>query len=285
MSSDSKHIGSIRLIYEISHLIRSDAEIVEIFKEALQKVRDFIGCSSASLFISGGDNGRLEEAATVGKRVELIESIDFDLGAGFSAWVAKQRRSVLIPNLKESRHKEFRSFVSTPLLSGDNLIGVMNLGHKEADGFSEDSLQFFEIIAEQFALLIERKKYEKELVHINDDLLRAQEEIKNQQKQLIEMEKYQAVAQMAASVNHEINNPLTTVTGNIELLLMSKPDMDPMIRSKLTIVLEEARRIADITMKLRNIKRVVVGDYLKTATEKMLDLNSSSLPDEPENLS
>lgn len=285
MTGSSDNIKDIRLLYEISLLLRSDSRPEEIFKDALKKVKDAVGCSSASLFVMDVKSGRLEEVATVGKRVELIESIDFDLGSGFSAWVAKQRRSVLIPNLRENRHKHFSSFVSTPLISGETLIGVMNLGHNKPDAFSGEDLQFLEIIAEQLALLIERTRFEKELIAKNHKLLDAQDEIKKQQRQLIDMERFQALAQMAASINHEINNPLTTVIGNLELLLMTKPDMDKMIAQKLNTVLQEARRIAEITQKLRTIKRVVLENYLENTDEKMVDLESSSKTEEPENLS
>ena len=285
MTGSSDNIKDIRLLYEISLLLRSDSRPEEIFKDALKKVKDAVGCSSASLFVTDVKSGRLEEVATVGKRVELIESIDFDLGTGFSAWVAKQRRSVVIPNLRENRHKHFSSFVSTPLISGETLIGVMNLGHSKPDAFSGEDLQFLEIIAEQLALLIERTRFEKELIAKNHKLLDAQDEIKKQQRQLIDMERFQALAQMAASINHEINNPLTTVIGNLELLLMTKPDMDKMIVQKLNTVLQEARRIAEITQKLRNIKRVVLDNYLENTDEKMVDLESSSKTEEPENLS
>lgn len=285
MPESSDMIKDIRLLYEISLLLQSDSKTDEIFKEALKKVKDAVGCNSASLFVVDVVTGRLEEVATVGKRVELIESIDFDLGTGFSAWVAKQRKSVSIPNLSENRHKHFRSFVSTPLISGDTLIGVMNLGHDKPDAFSDENLRFFEIIAEQLALLIERARFEKDLIEKNQELLDAQDEIKKQQKRLIEMERFQVLAQTAASINHEINNPLTTVIGNIELLFMARPNMDKMIARKLTTVLQEARRIAEITQKLRAVKRVVLEDYLPKTGEKMVDIESSSKNREPENLS
>ncbi|MBN1290294.1 MAG: GAF domain-containing protein [Candidatus Latescibacteria bacterium] len=275
MADSSEIIKNMRVLFDISALIRTDTKLELKFEQVLEKVKDAACCQSVSLFIAD-DSGKLEEIATIGTPVELIKTIDFDMGSGFSAWVAKQRKSVLIPNLRESRHKHFRSFVSTPLISNDRLIGVMNLGHEEPDAFTEENLQLFEIIAEQLALMIERTNYEQELIKKNEALVEAQDEIKKQNKQIIEMEKFHVMAQMAASVNHEINNPLTSVIGNVELILMSRQDLDDIVRKKLTVVLEEAHRIGKITQKLRDMKRIVVEDYLKKTEEKMIDLDSSS---------
>jgi signal transduction histidine kinase len=152
----------------------------------------------------------------------------------------------------------------------------MNLGHREPNALTELHMQFLEIIAGQLANIIERTRYEKELLKKNVALESAQEEIEKQHLRIVEMEKYQVLVQAAASINHEINNPLTTIIGNIDLLLMTKSDMDPQIKKKLIVVLEESRRIAEITKKLRNIKKVVTGNYLGKSGEKMIDIDSSS---------
>ncbi len=286
MAQEYSSIDGMRVLYEISTLIRSDSELREKFVQALAKVKDAVRCHSASLFIYNEQNGRLEEVATVGSRVNLIETIDFDLGAGFSAWVAKQRRSVLIPNLRKERSEGFRCFGSVPLISGEKLIGVMNLGHREPNALTEEHMQFLEIVAGQFAHVIERTRFERDLIDSNEALLEAQDEIRKQQQQIVEMEKYQVLAQVAASINHEINNPLTTIMGNVDLILLASPNLDPAIRKKLNTVLEEARRIAEITKKIRNIKRIVLEDYLERTGEKMIDIElSSAQPDESEKLS
>lgn len=286
MVDDYNIMESVRVLYEISTLIRSDSELKDKFVQALDKVKDAVRCHSASLFMYNEENGRLEEAASVGSRVNLIESIDFDLGMGFSAWVAKQRRSVLIPNLRKERSEGFRCFGSVPLISGEKLIGVMNLGHREPNALTEEHMQFLEIVAGQLAHVIERARFERALIEANDELMKAQDEIRRKQEQLVEMEKYQVIAQVAASINHEINNPLTTIMGNIDLILISSPHLDPAVRKKLATVLEEARRIAEIIKKIRNIKRIVLEDYLERSGEKMLDIDSSTAPlEETENLS
>jgi signal transduction histidine kinase len=278
MSRTYDPIEGLKVLYELSTLIRSDSTAEEKFIRALAKVRDMVGCHSASLFVWNGRTGKLEESATVGQWVDLIETIDFDMGQGFSAWVAKQRRSVLIPSLRKNHPDGFRSFVSVPLIWGEKLIGVMNFGHNEPAAFTEEHVQFLEVSAMHLAYTIERTLYEKELIAKNTAIIKAQEEIKKQQARIIEMEKFQVLGQMAASINHEINNPLTTIIGNVDLILISSPDLNPLVRKKLTVILNEANRIAEIVKKIRSIKQIVIGEYIRKTGESMLDIDSSSDP-------
>jgi len=282
---DPNTIGNIRVLYEISTIIQSDMDFHDKCLKAVTMIRDSAGCHSVSLFIHRAGEDRLEEVATVGKSVDLIETIDFDMGRGFSAWVAKQRRSVLIPHLRKERDSGFRSFISTPLVSGDSLIGVLNLGHEEPDAFTERHMEFLEIIAAQLAHTIERDLFQRRLIEKNEELVRAREEIELQQKKIVEMEKMQTYVQMAVSINHEINNPLTTILGNIELILMMNSDLDEKTKKRLVTIQQEARRIGGIVETLRNAKKVVTSDYLNRYDEKMIDIDQSSRQDDEENLS
>lgn len=285
MADNYNEFENLQVLYEISSLIRSGEKLKDKFLKALEMVKNAVECDSASLFIYDEQKGILEEVATVGTRVDLIESTKFEMGAGLSAWVAKQRDSVLLPDVRKNRRDGFRSFISTPLATGNKLTGVINVGHKQPNFFNEKHKQFLEIIAGELANTIERSRFEEELVERNNSLVIANKEIEKQQQQIIEMEKYQVLAQIAASISHEINNPLTTIIGNIELLFMKSTDMDKVTEKKLRIVLKESKRIGKIIEEFRDIKKIVVKDYLKETGEKMIDVEHSANPDTTEKLS
>ena len=276
MADNYDEFGSLRVLYEISGLIRSGEKLKDKFLKALEMVKSAVECDSASLFIYDEQKGTLEEVATVGTRVDLIEATKFEMGAGLSAWVAKQRNSVLLPDVRKGQRDGFRSFISTPLIVGDKLTGVINIGHKQQNFFNEKHQRFLEIIASELANTIERSKFEEELVEKNNALVVANKEIEKQQQQIIEMEKYQILTQIAASISHEINNPLTTIIGNIELILMKNTDMDEITEQKLRIVHKESKRIGKIIEKFRDIKKIVIKDYLGKTGEKMIDVDHSA---------
>jgi len=274
--SDINEVKSLRVLALISNLIRSEERLEHKFKKALDLTRQVIEYHAASLFIVNDRTGRIEEAATYGSKVELIESAQFEMGSGLSAWVAKHRDSILLPDVRKNREDGFRSFISSPLVCGDNLVGVINLGHRKPDFFHEDHLKLLEIIAGELALLIDRSRFEGELVETNKKLLKAREEIEKHQRKLVEMEKYRLLAQLTTSINHEINNPLTTILGNLEMIFLKHTALEESLARKLRIIQEEAARIGTITKKLGETKRVVLKDYLPETDEKMLDIDESA---------
>jgi signal transduction histidine kinase len=142
------------------------------------------------------------------------------------------------------------------------------------------SIKFGPGMREQFVQALEETKerinlFERQVIEKNDALKKALEEIEKQRLKIIEMEKYQEFTLAAASINHEINNPLTTIIGNLDLILMTRSDLDPLLKKKLAVILAESRRIAEITKKLRILKKTVTKSCLRTVGEEMIDTDSS----------
>lgn len=95
-------------------------------------------------------------------------------------------------------------------------------------------------------------------------------EQKNLRALLVEAERLSAIAQVVVAVRHEINNPLTTVIGNAELLLDRHGDSEGDLKRRLETILDNALRISEIVKRLQEIKQVKTVDYVRGV--KMTDL-------------
>ena len=89
----------------------------------------------------------------------------------------------------------------------------------------------------------------------------------------IEKEKIKAIVQAMATVNHEINNPLTPIIGNLELLMASDIFMHPDARIKLEKIKESAETIREKVYKLSRISKPVFKQYYKD--EMIIDIEES----------
>lgn len=87
-----------------------------------------------------------------------------------------------------------------------------------------------------------------------------------------EAEKLETVTTMASTLNHEINNPLMAILGNVELLLQNPVALSDELREKLEMIEISARRIQQITYQMANlmtasVKQTPVGPMLRLERE------------------
>jgi len=93
-----------------------------------------------------------------------------------------------------------------------------------------------------------------------DSLHRTREELSGAREDLVrlerlkEAEKMAALGRMLSGAAHEINNPLTAVVGNVELLL-SRGSFPALVEERLQRVLREGRRVASLVKNLLRLSR------------------------------
>jgi two-component system NtrC family sensor kinase len=97
-------------------------------------------------------------------------------------------------------------------------------------------------------------------------------EQKNLREMLVKAERLGAIGQVGIAMRHEINNPLTTVIGNVELLLGRYAEKHKDVEARLEVILNNALRIAEIIKRVEELKQDKVVEYLKGV--KMTDLNN-----------
>lgn len=95
-----------------------------------------------------------------------------------------------------------------------------------------------------------RHQVEERLQQRNQELQAAYEQLQRTQKELVKVERLAAMGQIAVTVSHEINNPLTVVLGNIERLLAAASTFSTENRERLRQIEAGTIRIRDVVRKL-----------------------------------
>jgi signal transduction histidine kinase len=85
------------------------------------------------------------------------------------------------------------------------------------------------------------------------------------------LQRLDAIDQVVNSVNHEINNPLMAISGNAEIMLAAERNLGPESRHRLSAILLEVQRIAQVTQQLRSIREPISEPYLDYGS-RMIDL-------------
>jgi signal transduction histidine kinase len=113
-----------------------------------------------------------------------------------------------------------------------------------------------EIESRQFGALI-GIKMEKIRLHAFDEFLRALASVL-----ALVSAPAKAIEDLAVGVNHEINNYLTPLLGNLELLADAAKGLPDDVRKKLDVIQESARKIGMVAAKLKEASKLPRVPYV-----------------------
>ncbi len=276
----SRFWTKINLVNEIAAILRKEPPLKATFQRILEVIQTVIPFESSTLYLFNRKKKELEEVVTLGPKIDPINFVQFDAGSGLNAWAAQQKKPILLSNLKnQDRPPEEAksSFLIIPLLVEDKIIGTVSYAHSRPGFFQDKDQKLLLVVGDQLAVSIERLLYQRELERKNQILLKMQKELKAVQKSRIDSEKLEAVRQLAVSINHEINNPLSVIVGNIQCLLFTNKDLDKKVVERLKTVEEESLKIAQINRRLLKIEDLVSETYIGSGNKiKMINLQKSS---------
>jgi CheY-like chemotaxis protein len=116
----------------------------------------------------------------------------------------------------------------------------------------------------------------RELRQKAEELARKNQELVEAQAWIIRMERLAAIGEVGLAIRHEINNPLGTILGFAELLLLQAESLPEEVRKKVEAISRGAVRIRDVVRRLEGLREERTVEYLPGVS--MTDLQ----PKEPE---
>lgn len=156
-----------------------------------------------------------------------------------------------------------------PLLDGDNLIGMMMLARNAPVRFSAATLDKGVLLAGQVRIAINNARSYRRLIEFNQQLTLAEEN-------KIRSERMAVLGQMAASVAHEVRNPLSAINNCLAVL---RPDVSESERSSaaLEIIQGEVERLTNLTSNLLSFGKPRVSVSKPIVLEQVLKRTCSLL--------
>jgi signal transduction histidine kinase len=207
--------------------------------------------------MGGGVLERSSEAVSpASEATPSAESLD----GGFTSWLRRSAQTVVVGEVAVAGSDDARvqalgktleaqriALLVPTFLDGD-LAAVLVLGEKlSGEIFSPDEIRILEMLMGQTAIALKNARLYQDL---KDRML----ELQTTQQQLLQSAKLAAIGELAASVAHEINNPLTVILGSSAVLLR-KTTQDSAAYAKITNIINAANRAGKIVRDLLDFSR------------------------------
>jgi signal transduction histidine kinase len=147
-----------------------------------------------------------------------------------------------------ARLERQRLAVVVPLLADGELAGALVVGEKlSGEIFDTNEIRLLEMLAAQTVIALRNAR-------LYEDLKARMDELRRTQQSLVQSAKLAAIGELAASVAHEINNPLTVIVGASQLLQYELPGDSPEHR-RVSSIETEAHRAGKIVRDLLDFSR------------------------------
>ena len=137
----------LKILHEVAKDISSNLELKELLNRIISMIMNFITADSCLIYLYDRQDDELILTASSKPKEKSIGRVKLKIGEGVTGWAAKEKRPVVLPKeaYKDQRFKTFSSleeekyeaFMSIPILSKDEVIGVMNVRNMEVHRYPE----------------------------------------------------------------------------------------------------------------------------------------------------
>jgi signal transduction histidine kinase len=185
--------------------------------------------------------------------IEMREDSDrtYSLHGLLTGTVVNTGRSLVVEDTKNCTDwgkapNGYRAYLGVPLRpSHGEVIGTICSFHRKPRKFTASEIRIVEMFAERAATAIDNYYLYKQQQKFNEmleaEVAKRTEELHLAQAKLVEQERLAAIGEFAATIVHEIRNPLTTI--KLGLSSFKRLNLSPLHREQLDLSLEESERL------------------------------------------
>ena len=161
----------VALLHRISSIVSSDQDIEEILQEMVSLTMTVTHSDACLVYLIDFATNEIVLRASQLPHDAEIGNVRLKMGEGITGWVAAHNSVVALARnaASDSRFKPFSSlqedtyqaFLSVPLVEGGDIIGVINVHHKDAHEHASDEVALVTFIGEQMGGVIVRARLEE----------------------------------------------------------------------------------------------------------------------------
>src|SRR5712692_1951254 len=152
--------SQLDLLHQTSKIVSSGLSLDEMLKELIRLTVEVTACDACLVYLAEPE-GEIVLRASQLPHAREIGSIRMQLGEGITGWVAAHK-SVVALSARASADKRFKNFpglvedtyeafLSVPLVSRGEVIGVINVHHKKPHAHTPEQAALLSFFGEKVA--------------------------------------------------------------------------------------------------------------------------------------
>ncbi len=274
------HYRELSLLYEIQQEISSTLEYQKVLALIVNRTHKLMQGAECTIRLVE-DHGirkvvRVEATTAervLGRKVMPLDDslIDLQVLSGEMISIEDVRVDPRFIARADAKAAGIVSMLCAPLTARRRVLGSIRLYTNERRDFDVSDRKMFLAIAGMAATAIDNARLYTQVDEKNKELLSANKMLRNTQKQLVQKEKLAALGEMAATVAHEIRNPLTSVRGFAQRIARKYGNLgDGRLGEYTTIIIEEVDRLNKFIKDVLDFARRAKPEFRKVKVNRLL---------------
>ncbi|MBN1955003.1 MAG: response regulator [Anaerolineae bacterium] len=257
---------------EINRAITSSLDLDEVLVATMQGIQEILHVEAGSLVLVDEESGDLVFRKTLSPEQGWITGRTLQPGEGIIGHVVTTGEPYLtndavddplfLPQVDGGRGFSPRTLLCVSLTIRDRVIGAIALINKLAGAFTPADLDLLQTMAGSVAVAVENAQLYSELADFANELERSQ-------AQLVQAEKMAAIGRLAASIAHEINNPLQAIHNSLHLAIIDRLPQEKR-QQYLGMAQKEVERLIEIVQRMLDFYRPSRGGAVQTDVNQVL---------------
>jgi diguanylate cyclase (GGDEF)-like protein/putative nucleotidyltransferase with HDIG domain len=144
------------LLYELARSLSGRLHLADAADIISKHLRRLVPATTCVFFIYDADSDELVSAHAAGENSSHFSEIRIEMGQRLSGWVAANRQTIInsdpmldLGEVARALRPPLRSCLSTPLIVGKQLVGVLTVYSTHREAFTEDHRRIVEVVARQ----------------------------------------------------------------------------------------------------------------------------------------
>jgi len=173
------NVSQIALLHRTSNIVSSGLTLDEMLQELIDIAVEVTGCDACLVYLPDLTSGEIVLRASQLAHTAEIGTVRMKVGEGITGWVAEHKAVVaLAQNASgDPRFKSFSSlvedtyeaFLSVPLVSGGEVIGVVNAHHKNPHAHTPGEIALLTFVGEHMAAAIAMSRLTEENARLQEE--------------------------------------------------------------------------------------------------------------------
>lgn len=158
--------SQVALLHRISNIVSSQRSLDEMLGEIVGLTAQVTECDACLVYLLERESDEVVLRASQVPHAAALGNLRMQVGEGVTGWVAEHKSVVALASNAgaDTRFKRFQgliedtyeAFLSVPLVSGGDVIGVINVHHREAHPHTADEIALLTFVGEQMGSAVSR---------------------------------------------------------------------------------------------------------------------------------